>query len=187
MSKVKVGIVGSRFQADCIASAVKAIPEEAELVAVASPTKGHAAEFAKRHGMPQAFTDYHDLLRDPNVEMVSITAPNRLHAQITINAAKAGKHVVCEKPLCITLEEADAMIDACRRAGVLLLYAEELFFAPARRQASIIASASSSVMHSGFSQTTCLPAFAASVVIWACRRLGAVIEISSTCGSRSRS
>src|SRR3989475_1817105 len=130
MSKVKVGIVGSRFQADCIAGAVKAIPEEAELVAVASPTKGNAAAFAKRHGVPHAYTDYQDLLRDPQVELISITAPNRLHAQITIDAAKAGKHVVCEKPLCITLEEADAMIDACRRAGVLLLYAEELFFAP---------------------------------------------------------
>src|SRR2546428_7152675 len=62
--------------------------------------------------------------------MVSITAPNRLHAQIAIDAARAGKHVVCEKPLCLTIEEADAMIDACRKAGVLLLYAEELFFAP---------------------------------------------------------
>src|SRR6266545_2692997 len=130
MSKVKIGIVGSRFQADCIAGAVKAVSEEAELVAVASPTKGHATEFAKRHGTPQAYTDYPDLLPDPHVELISITAPNRLHAQITIDAAKAGKHVVCEKPLCITLEEADAMIDACRQAGVLLLYAEELFFAP---------------------------------------------------------
>src|SRR5438034_9446102 len=91
MSRVKVGIVGSRFQADCIASAVKAIPEEAELVAVASPTKGHATEFAKRHGIPQAYTDYHDLLRNSQVELISITAPNRLHAPITIAAAKAGK------------------------------------------------------------------------------------------------
>src|SRR5258708_12818852 len=130
MSKVKGGIVGSRFQADCIAAAVKAVPEDAEVVAVASPTKGHAAEFAKQHGVPHTYTDYHDLLRDPQVELISITAPNRLHAQITIDAAKAGKHVVCEKPLCITLEEADAMIDACQRAGVLLLYAEELFFSP---------------------------------------------------------
>jgi predicted dehydrogenase len=70
------------------------------------------------------------MLKDPAVELISITAPNRLHAQITIDAAKAGKHVVCEKPLCVTLEEADAMIDACAKAGVLLLYAEELFFAP---------------------------------------------------------
>src|SRR5213083_925940 len=130
MSNVKIGIIGSRFQADCIAGAVKAIPEDGEVVAVASPTKGHAADFAKRHGIPRAYTDYRDLLRDPAVELISITAPNRLHAQITIDAATAGKHVVCEKPLCITLEEADAMIDACRKAGVLLLYAEELFFAP---------------------------------------------------------
>ena len=49
---------------------------------------------------------------------------------MTVDAAKAGKHVICEKPLCRTLEEADQMIDACRKQGVLLLYAEELFFAP---------------------------------------------------------
>src|SRR5437762_14064821 len=118
MSKVKIGIIGSRLQAECIAGAVRAMPDEAEVVAVASPTKGHAAGFAQRHGIPRAYTDYRELLRDPQVEMISITAPNRLHAQLTIDAAKAGKHVVCEKPLCLTLEEADAMIDACRRAGV---------------------------------------------------------------------
>src|SRR5207302_505762 len=115
---------------ECIAGAVSAMPEEGEVVAVASPSKGHAAGFAKRHGIPHAYTDYRELLSDPQVEMISITAPNRVHAQITIDAARAGKHVVCEKPMCLTLEEADAMIDACRKAGVLLLYAEELFFAP---------------------------------------------------------
>src|SRR5467141_2401185 len=130
MSKVKVGILGSRFQADCVAAAVQAVPEDAEVVAVASPTKGHAAAFAKRHGLPHAYTDHRELLRDPAIELIWITTPNRLHAQMTIDAAKAGKHVVCEKPLCLTLEEADAMIAACRKAGVLLLYAEELFFAP---------------------------------------------------------
>jgi len=130
MSKVRIGVIGSRFQAECIVGAVNAMPEEGEVVAVASPSKGHAAGFAQRHGIPSAYTDYHELLRDPQVEMISITAPNRLHAQITIDAARAGKHVVCEKPMCLTLEEADAMIEACHQAGVLLLYAEELFFAP---------------------------------------------------------
>jgi myo-inositol 2-dehydrogenase / D-chiro-inositol 1-dehydrogenase len=130
MSKVRIGIVGSRFQADCVAGAAKAMPEEGEVVAVASPTSGHAAAFAKRHGIAHAHTDYRELLRDSQVDMVWITTPNRLHAAITIDAAKAGKHVVCEKPLCLTLEEADAMIAACQKAGVLLLYAEELFFAP---------------------------------------------------------
>src|SRR5436309_98848 len=82
MSKVRIGIIGSRFQAECIAGAVKAVPEEGEVVAVASPSKGHAAGFAKRHGIPHAYTDYRELLRDPQVEMISITAPNRLHAQM---------------------------------------------------------------------------------------------------------
>ena len=104
------------------------MPEEMEVVAVASPSKGNAESFAKRHGIPNAYSDYREMLRDKAVEMISITAPNRLHAQITIDAARAGKHVVCEKPLCVTLDEADAMIDACKKAGVLLLYAEELFF-----------------------------------------------------------
>ena len=130
MSRVKIGIVGSRFQAHCIASSVRAMPEEAEVFAVASPSPGNAEAFARRHGIPRAYTDWREMLRDPAVEMISVTAPNRVHAEITIAAAEAGKHVVCEKPLCITLEEADAMIDACARAGVLLLYAEELFFAP---------------------------------------------------------
>jgi predicted dehydrogenase len=129
-SKVGIGIIGSRFQADCIAASVKMMPDEAEVVAVASPTPGNAEAFAKRHGIRGYYTDHRELLRDPRVELIHISAPNYAHARLTIDAARAGKHVVCEKPLCVTLEEADAMIDACAKASVLLLYAEELFFAP---------------------------------------------------------
>ena len=53
--------------------------------------------------------------------MVSIGIPNDLHCQVTVDAAKAGKHVIIEKPMCLTLEEADEMIDACKKAGVLLM------------------------------------------------------------------
>lgn len=130
MLKVKIGIVGSGFQADCIAASVRMMPDEAEVVAVASPSPGHAEAFARRHGIPDFYVDYRDMLCDPAIELVSVTAPNDLHARVTLDAARAGKHVACEKPLCVTLEEADAMIDVCARCGVLLLYAEELFFAP---------------------------------------------------------
>src|SRR5687768_6047881 len=64
------------------------------------------------------------------LDMVVIAAPNDLHCQMAVDAAAAGKHVVCEKPLCLNLSEADRMIDACRRAKVKLMYAEELCFAP---------------------------------------------------------
>lgn len=129
MSRVKVGLIGSGFIADLHAAAFKVVPE-AEVVAVASPTPGKAKRFAEERGIPKAFTDYRDLLAIPEIEMVNVCAPNYVHAQVTIDAAKAGKHVVCEKPLCRTLEEADRMIEACRTAGVLLMYAEELCFAP---------------------------------------------------------
>ena len=73
---------------------------------------------AERYGIPRVFHDYREMLREDDIEMVTIAAPNYLHAQMTIDIANAGKHVVCEKPLCMTLEEADEMLDTCRRQGV---------------------------------------------------------------------
>ena len=128
--RVKVGIIGSQFEADIHAASFQIMPEEAEVVAVASPTAGHAQELATRYGIPRVFSDYRDMLKESDIEMVTITAPNSLHKQMTCDIARAGKHVVCEKPLCMTLEEADEMIDVCRRLGMLLMYAEELFFTP---------------------------------------------------------
>lgn len=128
--KVKVGIIGSRFEADIHAESFRIMPEEAEVIAVASPTPGNAASLAKKFHIPNVYTDYKEMLKNPDIEMVTITAPNRLHCQMTVDIANAGKHVVCEKPLCMTLEEADLMIETCKNKGVLLMYAEELYFTP---------------------------------------------------------
>jgi len=128
--KVKVGIIGSQFEADIHAASFRIMPEEAEVVAVASPTPGHPEALARKYDIPRVFHDYKEMLKDPDIEMVTITAPNRLHAQMTIDIANAGKHVLCEKPLCMTLEEADEMIEVCKKQGVLLMYGEELFFTP---------------------------------------------------------
>ena len=128
--RVRVGIIGSGFVADIHAHAFGKFVPDAEVVAVASPTPGKAARFARERGILHDFEDYHDLLALDQIDLITIAVPNDLHCQITIDAAHAGKHVVCEKPLCRTLEEADRMIAACRERGVLLLYAEELCFAP---------------------------------------------------------
>jgi myo-inositol 2-dehydrogenase/D-chiro-inositol 1-dehydrogenase len=130
LGKVKVGIIGSQFEADIHAASFQLMPEEAEVVAVASPTPGHAQHLAERYGIPRVFLDHKEMLKETDIEMVTITAPNSLHASMTADIAKAGKHVVCEKPLCMTLEEADGMIEICKKQGVLLMYAEELFFTP---------------------------------------------------------
>ena len=129
MKQVRVGLVGSQFISTIHAEALKRVPG-AELFAVASPTGDHAAEFSRRHGVRHAFRDYQKLLEAPEVDLVVLGCPNDLHCRFTEMAAAAGKHVVCEKPLCLNLAEADRMIDACRRAGVKLMYAEELCFTP---------------------------------------------------------
>src|SRR5215831_18170085 len=103
--RVKVGIIGSQFEADIHAESFRILPDEAEVVAVASPTPGNAERFAKRHKIPRYFTNYRQMLEERDIEMITITAPNKLHAEMTVEAANMGKHVVCEKPLCVTLEE----------------------------------------------------------------------------------
>jgi predicted dehydrogenase len=127
---VKIGLIGSGFISDIHADAIKHHVKNAEVIAVASKTPGKSAKFAADRGIPHAYDDYRDLLWNKDVDMVNIAAPNDLHCQIACDAAAAGKHVICEKPLCRTLEEADRMIAACRDAGVYLFYAEELLFAP---------------------------------------------------------
>src|SRR5262249_49838468 len=117
--KVGVGIIGSQFIAEIHAESFRHVPD-AEAVAVAYPTRAHVEAFAQRHGIPKALTDYRDLLALAEVDMVTLCLPNDLHCRATVDAAAAGKHVVCEKPLCMNLKEADTMIDACRRAGVKL-------------------------------------------------------------------
>jgi predicted dehydrogenase len=129
MKVIKVGLVGSQFVSTIHCEALRAVPYT-EVVGVASATEGHARAFAARHGIPRWFTDYRKLYAMPEVDLVVLGLPNDLHCDATVAAAAAGKHVVCEKPLCLNLAEADRMIDACRRARVKLMYAEELCFTP---------------------------------------------------------
>ncbi|OHB72632.1 MAG: oxidoreductase [Planctomycetes bacterium RBG_13_63_9] len=129
MSRVRVGLIGSQFISTIHAEALRTVPE-AELFAVASPTEDHARGFAERFRVPHHFADYRKMLELEELQMVVLGLPNDLHCQATLDAAAAGKHVVCEKPLCLSLQQADQMIEACRTAGVKLMYAEELCFAP---------------------------------------------------------
>jgi myo-inositol 2-dehydrogenase / D-chiro-inositol 1-dehydrogenase len=139
--KVKIGIIGSQFQADIHAASLQIAPYEAEAVAVASPTPGHAAAFGKRFGIPRVFTDYREMLNERDIEMVNICAPNSLHAQMAKDIAASGKHIVCEKPLAMTIAEGEEMIAIAKRHGVLLMYGEELLFTPKYLKAKEMADA----------------------------------------------
>jgi myo-inositol 2-dehydrogenase / D-chiro-inositol 1-dehydrogenase len=129
MDQVGVGIVGTGFVAGLHAEAF-ALNSSARVVAVASPTPGRADAFARQHHIPNAYTDYSEILDRSDVHLITLALPNYLHCQATLDAAAAGKHVVVEKPMALNLAECDRMIGACRTARVKLMYAEELLFAP---------------------------------------------------------
>src|SRR3954447_14911801 len=89
-----------------------------ELIAVADEAPGRAAEAQDRYGFATATTDWRDLAADPRVEAVSVAAPNFLHREIGVGLARAGKHIWIEKPVGLTTEDARAVADAVKRAGV---------------------------------------------------------------------
>lgn len=91
---------------------------DTRLVAIYSRDRERAEAFAQRHGALAAYDSYEDLLRDPRVDVVCIASPNHLHAPQTIQAAQAGKHILVEKPMALTVEEALEMVRVCRARGV---------------------------------------------------------------------
>ncbi|MGH2392565.1 MAG: Gfo/Idh/MocA family protein [Candidatus Limnocylindria bacterium] len=97
--------------------------QRCEVVAIASRDAGRARAVADQLGIPRAHGSYEALIADPTVDAVYIPLPNHLHAEWTIAAARAGKHVLCEKPLALTAEDAQRAIDACQAAGVRLMEA----------------------------------------------------------------
>ncbi len=94
-----------------------------EVIAIASRSEERAARSAEELEIPRAYGSYRELLEDPDIEAVYIPLPNHLHPEWTVAAARAGKHVLCEKPLATTSVEARRMIDECEGAGVKLMEA----------------------------------------------------------------
>ncbi len=129
MSNLRVGFLGAGFIAGIHAEAFQRV-KGAEVSVVFSRTAARAQEFGRRHGVPRWTDDWRTVVEGSDVDIVLVMLPNFRHAEATEAAAAAGKHVIVEKPLCLTLDEADRMIAACERAGVMLAYAEELCFAP---------------------------------------------------------
>jgi myo-inositol 2-dehydrogenase/D-chiro-inositol 1-dehydrogenase len=129
MEKTRIGLIGAGFIAATHAESIQLVPD-AEVVAVASRSRQSAAGFAQKWGIPHAYADYRELLERKDIDGVVVAVPNYLHAPVVQAAADSGKHILCEKPLCLTLEEAQQMIDSCRANQVKLVYGEPLCYLP---------------------------------------------------------
>jgi xylose dehydrogenase (NAD/NADP) len=86
--------------------------ERSELVAIASRDGERAKSYAKQWNIPHAYQGYDALLADPDIDAVYVSLPNGFHAEWSIKSANAGKHVLCEKPLALTVTDVDRMIEA---------------------------------------------------------------------------
>jgi len=157
MTKVRVGLVGCGFSANLHIHGYKQLgPELCHVVAVCGVPESEAKAFAAKHGIPAAFGSFEEMLRETAVDAVDLAVPNYLHAPFIKQAAKAGKHVFCEKPLtgyfgepdtpadeligntvprhkmlARVIEECDGVLDAIKASNIKFGYAENWVYAPA--------------------------------------------------------
>ncbi len=130
MKNLRWGILGcARIAERALIPALRQA-KGAELLGIAARDASRAREWAVRHSIPRSYPDYAALLDDPDIDAIYLPLPNHLHAAWAIRAARAGKHVLCEKPLALDGREAARMFLAAERAGVRLLEAFMYRFHP---------------------------------------------------------
>jgi predicted dehydrogenase len=123
MDRIGVGLIGTGFMGKCHAmayGAVKAVFGDVPAVdrmTLCDVDQAYTTKMANEFGFAKAATDWRDLLADPNIALVSITSPNGLHREMAVAALAAGKHVWCEKPMALTLADAEAMTEAAAKAN----------------------------------------------------------------------
>lgn len=115
----RIGVIGAGSISDMHFQGYQA-HSDAILLAVCDLNEQRAMDKAKQYDIPHVYTDYHELLANPEIDAVSICTWNNSHAEISIAALRAGKHVLVEKPLCRTVAEAEAVLAAVRETGKTL-------------------------------------------------------------------
>ncbi len=132
MKEVRFGVIGCGMIANFHAAAIAAV-EGAVLSGCYDPYAPGAEAFAQKHGIP-AYATQEELLAAPDVDAVCICTPSGLHTAQAIAAMRAGKHIVCEKPMSLTLADADALIATARETGVKTCIISQFRFTPAVQQ-----------------------------------------------------
>jgi predicted dehydrogenase len=123
MNPVRIGVLGAARIAPAAIVKPARNSSEADVVAIAARDRARAEAFAAKRGIPRVFDSYQALLDDPDVDAIYNPLPNGLHAQWTIAALEAGKHVLCEKPFTSNSAEAEAVAATAERTGLVVMEA----------------------------------------------------------------
>ncbi|WP_445612408.1 Gfo/Idh/MocA family protein [Geobacillus sp. YF-1] len=135
--QIRIGMVGYKFMGKAHSHAFRDLPFYFDtdvipfLQAIAGRDEQGVKEAAKKMGWASYETDWRRLMERDDIDVIDIVTPNNTHAEIAIAAAKAGKHIICEKPLALTLEQSLEMLEAVKRAGVVHMICHNYRFAPA--------------------------------------------------------
>ena len=130
---IGIGRIADHFMRGALATA------NSQITGLVSGHRDKAERIAAQYGVPASsiynYENFDEIARNPAIEAVYVALPNSMHAEYTIRAAKAGKHVLCEKPMSATVAEAEAMIAACKSANVKLMIAYRCFYEPTNLKA----------------------------------------------------
>ncbi|MDY7080757.1 MAG: Gfo/Idh/MocA family oxidoreductase, partial [Chloroflexota bacterium] len=138
MATIRVAIVGCGRISDLHELGYRE-RDDARIVAVCDTKRKNARAKAKAWGVDRVYTNYQKLLADPKVDLVELLVPHHLHAEMTVEACEAGKHVSVQKPMALTISEADRMIETAENAGVVLrVYENFVFYEPHVRAKEMI-------------------------------------------------
>lgn len=129
--KLKTGIIGLGRIAMAHVNAAAELKDQIEVLAIAELQADRAKKTAEQLGVKRVFTDYHELLKETEIEAVIVCLPNYLHHSICIDAARAGKHILVEKPMAMNAREADDMIVAAKDNNVILMVGQSRRFSDA--------------------------------------------------------
>ncbi len=135
--ELSIGIAGSKFAAGFHAECWEGIPGTS-VAAVAARDAATREAFRQKHHIARSYEDLARMLADRDIDLVDICTPNYLHAEMAVAAMKAGKDVLCEKPLATTVADGEAVVRAQKETGRRLFYAEDWIFAPALVRAKAI-------------------------------------------------
>jgi predicted dehydrogenase len=130
VSTIKVGLIGGGGIVDAHIRGYRAYADLIEVAAVADVIDDTARRRAAELGAA-AYTDFRQMILEADLDAVDICLPHHLHAEAIVSAAQAGKHILCEKPLCLTVEQANQVQQAVSTAGVTLMCAHNQLFLPA--------------------------------------------------------
>ncbi len=132
---LKVGMVGCGDIARAHANAWLTLADKATITAVSDVAEESARALAQRVGGAVVYTDFQRMIEEADIDAIDICLPHHLHRDAIVAGARAGKHIICEKPLCLSLDEAEEIAGAVRSGGVTMMCAHNQLFDPAVEKA----------------------------------------------------